>query len=78
MASTVRLAHQLGLRVVAEGVEDPATWAHLRALDCDESQGYLHSPPLPAVELEQWLDCQDERRARDHDLDLDGARPALR
>jgi len=74
VASTIRLAHQLGLRVVAEGVEDPATWAHLRALDCDESQGYLHSPPLPAAELEQWLACQDARRAHD----LDGARPALR
>ncbi|GAB4083012.1 bifunctional diguanylate cyclase/phosphodiesterase [Modestobacter muralis] len=74
VASTIRLAHQLGLRVVAEGVEDPATLLHLRALDCDESQGYLHSPPLPAAELEQWLDCQDGRRERD----LDGARPALR
>ncbi|MFQ1000922.1 putative bifunctional diguanylate cyclase/phosphodiesterase [Modestobacter sp. SSW1-42] len=65
VASTVRLAHQLGLRVVAEGVEDPATLLHLRALDCDESQGYLHSPPLPAAELEQWLARQDERRERD-------------
>jgi diguanylate cyclase (GGDEF)-like protein len=74
VASTIRLAHQLGLRVVAEGVEDPATLVHLRALDCDESQGYLHSPPLPADALEQWLTCQDDSRGRDRDE----ARPALR
>ncbi|MGY1623614.1 putative bifunctional diguanylate cyclase/phosphodiesterase [Geodermatophilus sp. SYSU D00965] len=56
VASTVALAHRLGLRVVAEGVEHPATLAHLAALGCDESQGYLHSAPLPAAELERWLD----------------------
>ncbi|WP_369137528.1 putative bifunctional diguanylate cyclase/phosphodiesterase [Modestobacter versicolor] len=55
VASTIGLAHQLGLRVVAEGVEDPATLADLRLLGCDESQGYLHSRPLPATELEAWL-----------------------
>ena len=73
VASTIRLAHQLGLRVVAEGVEDPATLVHLRALDCDESQGYLHSPPLPAAELEQWLACQGDRQEQHRDV-----RPALR
>jgi EAL domain-containing protein (putative c-di-GMP-specific phosphodiesterase class I) len=56
VASTVTLAHRLGLRVVAEGVEHSATLAHLAALGCDESQGYLHSAPLPAAELERWLD----------------------
>jgi diguanylate cyclase (GGDEF)-like protein len=56
VASTIGLAHRLGLRVVAEGVEHPATLAHLAALGCDESQGYLHSAPLPAAELERWLD----------------------
>jgi len=63
VASTIRLAHQLGLRVVAEGVEDPATLLHLRALDCDESQGFLHSPPLPAAELETWLAVREQLRA---------------
>ncbi|WP_299955438.1 bifunctional diguanylate cyclase/phosphodiesterase [uncultured Modestobacter sp.] len=63
VASTIRLAHQLGLRVVAEGVEDPATLVHLRALECDESQGYLHSPPLPAAELEAWLAVRERLRA---------------
>ncbi|MQA32486.1 putative bifunctional diguanylate cyclase/phosphodiesterase [Modestobacter roseus] len=55
VAGTVDLAHRLGLRVVAEGVEDLATLGHLRVLQCDESQGYLHSPALPADELEEWL-----------------------
>jgi diguanylate cyclase (GGDEF)-like protein len=61
VASTVALAHRLGLRVVAEGVEHPATLAHLAALGCDESQGYLHSAPLPAAELERWLDRASTR-----------------
>ncbi|RBY86020.1 hypothetical protein DQ240_11260 [Blastococcus sp. TF02A-26] len=55
VASTVELAHRLGLRVVAEGVEDECTLARLSALGCDQSQGYLHSPPLPAAELEAWV-----------------------
>lgn len=63
VASTIRLAHQLGLRVVAEGVEDPATLVHLRALDCDMSQGYLHAPPLPAAALEDWLAVHARQRA---------------
>jgi EAL domain-containing protein (putative c-di-GMP-specific phosphodiesterase class I) len=44
--------------VVAEGVEDDATLRDLRLLDCDESQGYLHSRPLPAAALEAWLTAQ--------------------
>ncbi|MCZ2807517.1 bifunctional diguanylate cyclase/phosphodiesterase [Modestobacter sp. VKM Ac-2983] len=63
VSSTIALAHELGLRVVAEGVEDPATLLHLRALDCDESQGFLHSPPLPAAELEEWLSVHERQRA---------------
>jgi EAL domain-containing protein (putative c-di-GMP-specific phosphodiesterase class I) len=55
VASTIDLAHRLGLRVVAEGVEQEATLRHLEALGCDESQGYLHSRPLPAGELCDWL-----------------------
>jgi EAL domain-containing protein (putative c-di-GMP-specific phosphodiesterase class I) len=57
VASTVALAHRLGLRVVAEGVEHAATLAHLAELGCDESQGYLYSAPLPADRLDAWLDA---------------------
>jgi len=53
--STVSLAHDLGLRIVAEGVEDQATWDRLTALGCDVVQGYFISRPLPALVLGEWL-----------------------
>lgn len=55
VGGTAELAHRLGLRLVAEGVEDERTLQVLRALGCDETQGYLHSRPLPAAELTTWL-----------------------
>ena len=53
--STVDLGRNLGLRVVAEGVEDQATWQELDALGCDAIQGYYISRPVPADELASWL-----------------------
>jgi EAL domain-containing protein (putative c-di-GMP-specific phosphodiesterase class I) len=53
--STVNMAHSLGMHVVAEGVEDRATWNLLAALVCDIAQGYYLSRPVPAQELERWL-----------------------
>jgi diguanylate cyclase (GGDEF)-like protein len=50
--STISLAHALGLRVVAEGVEDKASLDLLTGFDCDLAQGYLFSEPKPAQELE--------------------------
>jgi EAL domain-containing protein (putative c-di-GMP-specific phosphodiesterase class I) len=50
--STISLAHALGLRVVAEGVEDEASLDLLVGFDCDLAQGYLISEPKPASELE--------------------------
>jgi diguanylate cyclase (GGDEF)-like protein len=52
--STIDLAHNLGLRVVAEGVENAAIWNQLHRLDCDEAQGYHMSRPLPAAEFAAW------------------------
>ena len=49
--STIELGHALGLRVVAEGVEDSATLALLGELGCDVAQGYYVSRPKPAREL---------------------------
>ncbi|HEY6888323.1 MAG TPA: EAL domain-containing protein [Solirubrobacter sp.] len=46
--STIDLAHNLGLRVVAEGVESEDAWRQLEALGCDFAQGYYLSRPLPA------------------------------
>ncbi len=53
--STVDLGRNLGLRVVAEGVEDPATWDELDALGCDAIQGYHISRPVPPDDLITWL-----------------------
>jgi diguanylate cyclase (GGDEF)-like protein len=49
--STIKLAHSLGLRVVAEGVEDESCLNLLMGLDCDVVQGYLISSPKPATEV---------------------------
>lgn len=53
--STVELAHNLGLNVVAEGVEDADTYRKLQQLGCDSAQGYFLSPPLQVNHLEKWL-----------------------
>jgi len=53
--STIDLGHNLGLHVVAEGVENLATWEELAALGCDTAQGYHLGRPMPAAELERWL-----------------------
>jgi EAL domain-containing protein (putative c-di-GMP-specific phosphodiesterase class I) len=53
--STIDLGRNLGLGVVAEGVEDPEVLERLRQLGCDVAQGYLMSRPIPAHELSAWL-----------------------
>jgi EAL domain-containing protein (putative c-di-GMP-specific phosphodiesterase class I) len=53
--STIDLAHNLGLTVVAEGVETTATWQQLSTLGCDQAQGYHLSRPLPPDQLAAWL-----------------------
>ena len=53
--STIDLGHNLGLSVVAEGVEDRQTWEQLSLLGCDHAQGYYLSRPLPVDQLERWL-----------------------
>ncbi|MBW8827677.1 MAG: EAL domain-containing protein [Acidobacteria bacterium] len=54
----IDLGRNLGLRVVAEGVEDRASLDILAAAGCDVAQGYLLTPPLPADELDRWLDAR--------------------
>ena len=59
VSGTVDLAHHLGLRLIAEGVEDTGTSEALRSMGCDRTQGYLHSRPLPAADVTAWLREQD-------------------
>jgi diguanylate cyclase (GGDEF)-like protein/PAS domain S-box-containing protein len=61
--STVDLGHNLGLRVVAEGVEDQATLKELATLGCDTVQGYFVARPMPASELAAWLTAQPQPAA---------------
>lgn len=53
--STIELAHNMGLRVIAEGVENAVSLEWLRALGCDTAQGYFISRPVAALDLEDWL-----------------------
>ncbi len=55
VASTVNLAHALGVRLVMEGVETDAALAQLQAMGCDVVQGFLFSKPLPPAELQALL-----------------------
>ena len=53
--STIDLAHNLGLKAVAEGVESQAAWDKLRDLGCDSAQGYFMSKPLSAEHFLEWV-----------------------
>lgn len=53
--SIIDLSHNLGLRVVAEGVENQDTWDLLEILRCDEAQGYHMGRPMPPETVRQWL-----------------------
>ena len=53
--STIELGHNLGLTVVAEGVETDHELTELRRFGCDEAQGFFFARPMPAPALERWL-----------------------
>jgi diguanylate cyclase (GGDEF)-like protein len=53
--STIELAHNMGLNVVAEGVECAETYRMLQELGCDLAQGYFLSPPLKISHMDKWL-----------------------
>jgi diguanylate cyclase (GGDEF)-like protein/PAS domain S-box-containing protein len=72
VSSTVRMAHELGLEVVAEGVETQWVADHLARAGYDFAQGYLYSKPVSAQECREWMCAfnakQDSRSATIHDL----------
>jgi len=55
LESSVALGKALGLKLVAEGVEDQACWDIVQALGCDEAQGFLIARPMPGADLLSWL-----------------------
>ena len=59
--STIELAHNMGLKVVAEGIESAGSLAWLRLRGCDVGQGYFISRPVPALQLESWLETAPQR-----------------
>jgi len=63
--AVVRLAHALGLRVVAEGVETEGQRAILQELECDELQGFLFARPMPAEDLLDWMLADTQGRPAD-------------
>ncbi len=65
VGSVVLLARELGLRVVAEGVETAEAWTALSGLGCDLAQGYFLARPLPAEEFEDWLAARPAHRRPD-------------
>jgi EAL domain-containing protein (putative c-di-GMP-specific phosphodiesterase class I) len=60
--ATVELGRNLGLRVVAEGVEDLDTFDRLAEFGCDEAQGYYISRPVPPEEFTRWLSVRNLER----------------
>ncbi|MGO9763348.1 MAG: EAL domain-containing protein, partial [Solirubrobacteraceae bacterium] len=64
--ATIQLAHSIGSRVVAEGIEDQTTWSSLVANRCELVQGYALSRPLPAAELDELLRAKPVRTEPAH------------
>ena len=65
--STIDLAHNLGLTVVAEGIENEDVLGQLSKLGCDEGQGYFIGKPMPEKDFSIWL----ERWEGQNDIDID-------
>lgn len=59
--SVVKLAHGLGLRVIASGVENERAASHLAGIGCDEIQGYFVGHPMAADQVPAWLETQGDR-----------------
>ena len=54
-SASLSLAKQLGMKTVAEGVEDRVDWDFLRSTDCDLAQGYFIAKPMPPGEIPDWI-----------------------
>ncbi|MFA0410663.1 EAL domain-containing protein, partial [Vibrio splendidus] len=54
--ASFKMARQLGMQTVAEGVEDLEDWVYLRKIGCDVAQGYFIAKPMSENHLSRWLD----------------------
>lgn len=52
---SVLIAHQLGMKCVAEGVEDETDWEFVRKIDCNCAQGYFIAKPMPGESIPDWI-----------------------
>jgi EAL domain-containing protein (putative c-di-GMP-specific phosphodiesterase class I) len=59
--ASLSMAQQLGIKTVAEGVEDRADWNFLRAAKCDLAQGYFIGRPMPGELIPEWISDWEER-----------------
>jgi len=60
--STIDLAKNLGLKIVAEGIENEGTWETLSILGCDYAQGFYMSKPLTAADFEHWIKLEQTKQ----------------
>ena len=59
---TIEIGHELGMKVMAEGVETKAQLEYLRLKGCDSAQGYFFSRPLPLNQMVSWLEAYRARQ----------------
>ncbi len=75
--ATIQLAHSIGIRVVAEGIEDQVTWSSLVANKCELVQGYALSRPLPAIDLDTLLRAQPQPESGRDQIDAAGGQSQI-
>jgi diguanylate cyclase len=64
--STIDLAHNLNLKVVAEGIENEQVWDMLDKMGCDYGQGYWMGKPMPVDQYAAWLQQWEEKVDHSH------------
>lgn len=64
--ASLGLAKELGMEVVAEGVEDAADWDFLQKTECDLAQGYFIARPMPASQIQEWVASWRQRWVSEH------------
>ncbi len=74
--SMIDLAHDLGMKVIAEGIEHREQLEFLRTMGCDYIQGFLNSRPMPLEDFQKVLDTQSGVTAKPRGRETDPVRPS--